>query len=318
MYRENIYDVVKGTGENVSTLVIPKNSGLKGYAWKVMEEAGLKLKSAEEIGKNKLKVGDLTILLRRGEDIPQIVVDEFARGKLVLGLTGDDLYDEYRLRNPENPLRIENTYDWFDESARFFRPTLCLVNRTGNGEDIPLEARVAVDSKYERTSRNYLQTSALFNGKKPSVLVYNGDLESTVASGTNDCCIDVVYSGSTLQQDGLGIVQKIRFSDLVVISPLGREMALIWEAIQKEYLQIQARRENPTDSYTSKLLTGNPEDLFKDINREVMELSLAYYEVGKGELVGEAADVIFRILVALVRKDKPLNDLAREMTKRQK
>ena len=221
MYRENIYDVVKGTGENVSTLVIPKNSGLKGYAWKVMEEAGLKLKSAEEIGKNKLKVGDLTILLRRGEDIPQIVVDEFARGKLVLGLTGDDLYDEYRLRNPENPLRIENTYDWFDESARFFRPTLCLVNRTGNGEDIPLEARVAVDSKYERTSRNYLQTSALFNGKKPSVLVYNGDLESTVASGTNDCCIDVVYSGSTLQQDGLGIVQKIRFSDLVVISPLG-------------------------------------------------------------------------------------------------
>ena len=142
MYRENIYDVIKGTGEKISALVIPTNNGLKGYGWKVMKEAGLDLEKAEKIGKDQLKAGDLTILLRRGEDVPQIVVDEFAKGNIVFGLTGDDLYDEYRFRNPENPLRIENTYDWFDGKARFRRPTLCLINRTGKEEDIPLEARV--------------------------------------------------------------------------------------------------------------------------------------------------------------------------------
>ena len=123
MYRENIYDVIKATGEKVSTLVVPKNNGLKGYAWEVMKESGLDLESAKELEKGKLKVGDLTVLLRRGEDIPQIVVDEFNNGNIILGLTGDDLYDEYRFRNPNSPLEVENTYDWFDENARLDKKT---------------------------------------------------------------------------------------------------------------------------------------------------------------------------------------------------
>ena len=56
MYRENIYDVMEATGEKISTLVIPKNSGLKGYAWKVLREAGLKLDDTEQVAKNKLRL----------------------------------------------------------------------------------------------------------------------------------------------------------------------------------------------------------------------------------------------------------------------
>ncbi|MBI2558222.1 phosphoribosyl-ATP diphosphatase [Candidatus Woesearchaeota archaeon] len=314
MYRENMYDVIKGTGERVSALVVPKNNGLKGYAWKVMKEAGLDLESAKELEKGRLKVGDLRVLLRRGEDIPQIVVDEFNNGNIILGLTGDDLYDEYRLKNPQNLLKIENTYDWYDEKARFFRPTLCLINKSGKAQDIPLDARIAVNGKYENTSRNYLQTSPLFDGKKSTVAVYNGDLESTVKRGTNDCCIDTVYSGSSIDGYGLGIVQKIRFSDLVVISPLKTEESFFGKVINREYGQIKRRKENPTCSVTSQLLE-DPEKLRRKINEESYELTQALS--GKGDVTAESADMLYSTFLALVQRDITLDDIAVEISKRQ-
>ncbi len=319
MYRENIYDIIGNTGEKVSKLAIPKNTGLKGYAWEVLKEAGLRLEEAEQIEKGKLRLGDLTLILKRGEDIPQFVMDYATRrGEVVLGVTGDDLLDEFRLRVPQNPLKVENTYDWFDPQARYFRPTLCFINKTGAMEDVPLEARITINSKYRFTSEDYLKKN---QGTKEIGFVkttYNGDVEITVAEETADCCIDTVYSGKTLDDNGLKVVQKIRFSDLVVVSPLKKEESLIGKAITREYQQIQNRKGNPTDSYTSKLLTEDPEAIFKDASREVMEMALAYYGVGKGELVGESADVIFRVLVALARKDRTLDDLAKEMAKRQK
>ena len=316
MYCENIYNIIKATGEKIYTLVVPKNNGLKGYAWKVMKEAGLNLAKAQESGKNRLKIGDLTILLRRGEDIPQIVVDEFERGNIILGLTGDDLYDEYRFRNPQNTLRIENTYDWFDESARFLRPTLCLINKTGKEEDIPLEARVAINGKYEYTGRNYLQTSPLFKGKTPSVKVYSGDVESKVKEKSSDCCIDTVYSGRTvIKQYRLKIVQKIRFSDLVVISPLKTEESPIGRAINREYQQILNRKKNPTESQTSRMLQ-EPEKISRKLNEETYELVQAFY--GRGKFIPESADVAYSLMLMLVSKGVTLEELAVEMAKRQK
>src|SRR3989338_8130769 len=55
------------------------------------------------------------------------------------GLTSDDLFDEFRLRNTNNPLKLENTYDWFDDRVdekgknlvKFYRPALCFINCTG-------------------------------------------------------------------------------------------------------------------------------------------------------------------------------------------
>ncbi|MBS3114448.1 hypothetical protein J4448_05085 [Candidatus Woesearchaeota archaeon] len=239
MYRENIYDVIKATGERVTTLVIPKNTGLKGYAWQVLKEAGLDLGNAKQIDKATLKVGDIdiTLLLRRGEDIPQIVMDEFRLGNIVLGVTGDDLLDEYRLRNPENTLKVENTYDWYDENARFNRPALSFVNRNGDVNDIPIEARVAVNGKYEYNGRLYLSKSPLLKGRKFILTVYNGDLEDRVAKGANDCCIDTVYTGTTIDtidEYGLRIVEIIRFSDLVVISALRKDSSKLLELMAKD------------------------------------------------------------------------------------
>ena len=223
MYRENIYDVIKAIGERVAVLVIPKNTGLKGYAWKVLREAGLDLDKAQQLDKTTLKLGDFNLWLRRGEDIPQIVVDEFRNDRVVLGVTGDDLLDEYRLRNSKNTLKIENTYDWYDEEAKFRRPALSIINRTGQIKDVPIEARVAINTKYEYNGRLYLSKSPLLTVRKYELKIYSGDLEDRVARDAADCCIDTVYSGTTIDtidQNGLKIIEVIRFSDLVVISPL--------------------------------------------------------------------------------------------------
>tara|TARA_Y100000310_G_C20277923_1_gene621177 strand:+ start:159 stop:659 length:501 start_codon:yes stop_codon:yes gene_type:complete len=162
MYRENLFEIVEGMGENVTGLILPKNTGLKGYAWTMLKEAGFDLREAEEIGDNRLRMGELEVLLKRGEDIPQVVMDQFQMGVLMLGLTGDDLYDEFCLGNRRNTLQVENTYDWFDPVARYLRPALCLINSSGDMEDIPDEGSVAVNRKYDMTSYNYLMERVAF------------------------------------------------------------------------------------------------------------------------------------------------------------
>jgi hypothetical protein len=76
----------------------------------------------------------LELILARGEDIPQRIIDLSDSGTLAFGLTGDDLFDEYVARytaaNDIAPgLKLLNTYDWFDKEAEFRRPALCLMNK---------------------------------------------------------------------------------------------------------------------------------------------------------------------------------------------
>ena len=317
MYRENIYGVMEKTGERITTLVVPKNTGLKGYAWKVLSEAGVDLSVAPMTGPNQLSVGDLTVLLRRGEDIPQIVQEQFERGRLVVGLTGDDLLDEYRLANSSNTLKVENTYDWFDEAAMFRRPTLCMINASGKIDDIPLEARIAINSKYKMASLNYLKDSPDMKPRTFDYRIWNGDVEFYVPDGTADCGIDTVYSGKTIGELGLKVAQKIRFSDLVAFSPLKSDETLFGRVTRKDYMQIAARLSNPTDSLTSQLLQS-PEALGKKGAAEMVEFAYALFGVGKDSIEAEAADLLYVTIVGLVQKGKTLDDVARIIAGRQK
>ena len=65
MYRENIYEVMESTKEKVSVWVIPKNTGLKGYAWKTLKEAGLDLDDARVVGDGKLRLRFNLIVKKR-------------------------------------------------------------------------------------------------------------------------------------------------------------------------------------------------------------------------------------------------------------
>lgn len=314
MYYENIYDVMANTGERINTLIIPNNSRLKKHAWEILNKAGLNLDDAIEVESDIMKLKDLTLILKRGEDIPQLVMGYADKGEVVLGVTADDLYDEFKLRVPKNSLKIENTYDWFDKKARYFRPALCLINKSGKMEDIPLEAKIALNSKYVLTSYNYIRKSDLTQGINFTEKIYNGGTELTIAKSINDCCIDIVYAGDTIDEKGLKEIDIIRFSDLDVISPLKKDQSLFGKVMDKEYGQVKARKLNPTDSYTSKLL-ADPEELAKKLNQESYELIQAFFS--RGNLVEETADIMYAISMLLTSSGITLDEIAKEMAKRQ-
>ena len=62
-------------------------------------------------------------------------------------------------------------------------------------------------------------------------MAYAGDTENTVAEGTHDWCVEVVYRGerspdSALSVTGQKVAEVVHFSD---ISLIGREIVNPWE-----------------------------------------------------------------------------------------
>ena len=84
------------------------------------------------------------------------------------------------------------------------------------------------------------------------------------------------------------------------------------------YATIAARRgADPDTSWTAKLLAKGPEKCAEKFGEEAIE---AIIEAVKGDtdgLTGEAADVLYHLLVMLAARDVPLSDVMEELTRRQ-
>ena len=140
--------------EQEAKLYIPKNSGLHEYVTHLLSEIGVG--DGGEFSRADGSEGILEIVSARGEEVPQRVDDCLRRGEVAYGLTGDDLFDEYVLGAEDSPLGVLNTYDWFDPNAQFYRPALCLLNRSGRIPHSSAAVSVAVNRKYELSSRQFL------------------------------------------------------------------------------------------------------------------------------------------------------------------
>ncbi len=248
-------------------VLIPKNSALQGGISSILN----------------LKNDAIKIESFRGEDIPSILEDLYFKKKVkAVGITGDDLYDEYRIKNPNSLVELLETIDWNDASAMFRRPALCVIGRIG--EEITQTPSVAVNRKYLETSKTGLEELGIL----PKISIYNGNTEATVASGINDLCVDIVYSGKTLNEYGLEIKEIIRFSDFSVIgvnekSPLG---------LKRDYDMIFDRVKSPVEgSYTSKL-SLDPNKAMKKLGEEFSEFARACTLYGlTGDVAKERKDV---------------------------
>lgn len=296
MFRENMLQFMK-PGEK--TLFWPKNSGLSDYVWQLIQEIG---------GSKPQEVG---IKLRevRGEDIPQLVLDSITSDELAYGLTGDDLFDEFMLRNDrEPPLQVLNTYDWLDHSAKYYRPALCLMAKVTHPNSFPDLTKVAVNAKYQKTSERALEQLLRKWKKRYQVNVYSGGTEFTVQQGSNDACVDVVFSGKTLETCELYVVDVIRFSDIVLIGE--KPPSNPWET---EYGKIEGRRQHPADSLTSRLLK-DPNEAVKKFGQESAEFIQAY-SLQQG-LVGEALDVFYAAMVCLASQGIKWEQVEEELQKR--
>jgi len=277
MYREQLSNFMK---EGEKTLFVPKNGGLNAYVKTMLPEIGID------------KVKDLEIVQARGEDIPKRVYEYVEREKQAYGLTGDDLFDEWKLRERNMLVSVLNTYDWYDENAEYKRPALCLLNSTGKIRDIPKKAKIAVNAKYELTSKNYLKSK--LKNLEFEVNSYNGDTEKTVSDRTNDCCVDIVYGGSTKKENNLNVAGIARFSDIVLI---GENPNYFGAVMSEDFRQVEQRRENPRQgSYTSKLLSDRKKRRDKLIS-EAAELFAAIE--GKGNLVSELSDLLYAVNVVM-------------------
>lgn len=321
-------------------ILIPKNSGLKDIVSNTLKETGVNYLNFKKIDRDSYKCGDLSVLVYRAEDIPNILEDLYFDKKVkAMGFIGDDLFDEYKLRNSGTILQIFETIEWIDRKAKFLRPALCLMKR--NGEKLKGKANVAVNEKYELTSCQAIEEVRRIIGRAdyygnpnpaelkdiiefdPNIRVYKGNTELTVAQGLNDMCVEIVYSGSTLKRNGLEIIGKpLRLSDFNVI---GVNEASPY-VFQKEYETIMDRIKNPRNgSYTSEI-ASDPNKAFKKMGEEISELSRAlgrYENTGdkekaREEITKEASDLIYALFINAARCGVEFQDITKEMYMRQK
>ena len=181
-------------------IVVPKNSGLKEYRQKALDILDIK---------------DIKTLEVRGEDVPFWVESLTNNGKRTIGLTGEDLYQEYQLKTNQD-FKIINRIEWYDESAMFRKPTLCLLGPKGKQlESIPKNATIFICAKYKAIAEKYLDS---INCNGFNKVYVNGCVELSYSEGVSDIVIDIVYSGKSMNKYGLGVYDKILQSDFLIIA----------------------------------------------------------------------------------------------------
>lgn len=81
---------------------------------------------------------------------------------------------------------------------------------------------------------------------------------------------------------------------------------------------IEARKAaDPDSSWTAKLLSKGPEKAAEKFGEEAIEAIIAAAKNDRENLVYEAADVLYHLLVMLAARDVPLADVLSELERRQ-
>ncbi|MDI6711889.1 MAG: phosphoribosyl-ATP diphosphatase [Anaerosomatales bacterium] len=102
---------------------------------------------------------------------------------------------------------------------------------------------------------------------------------------------------------------------------LSEEAALhgIGAVLQDLFAVLEQRKaEMPEGSYTVKLLAGPQEKLLKKIGEEASEVIIAARDRDAAQLRYEIGDLVYHLLVVMVREGLTLDDLARELASRRK
>ncbi|WP_394269591.1 phosphoribosyl-ATP diphosphatase [Qipengyuania sp.] len=81
---------------------------------------------------------------------------------------------------------------------------------------------------------------------------------------------------------------------------------------------IAGRRDgDPAASYVAQLLARGTPALARKLGEEAIEACVAALSGSREELVGEAADLVFHLLVLLADKDIPLAEVMAELDRRE-
>ncbi len=186
-----------------TVVLIPKNRGLAAMA-----ECALRTCAPR---------GAFERTFVRGEDVP-LIANEVARsGRPVLALTGEDLLEEWLAAGRALDRRIvRRSVTWNDPRARYGKPALCLIGPAGT--ELPQRGvvRVALCSKYENLARRYLRTLETRDLRIEPVAIA-GTVEAAILHDIADFMIDIVVTGTTIDELGLDVRSVIMTSDLALL-----------------------------------------------------------------------------------------------------
>ena len=89
------------------------------------------------------------------------------------------------------------------------------------------------------------------------------------------------------------------------------------EVLFKLYEVVLDRKLNPrTDSYTSRLMLGGLNAISKKLGEELAELILSASSGSRGEVIHEAADLLYHLVVLLAYRDIHLSEVLEELKRR--
>jgi ATP phosphoribosyltransferase len=161
--------------------------------------------------------------LVRGEDVPAIANALALLGRRVVGLTGDDLLNEWLAAgNKLAPQVTRATRPWTDPAALFGSPALCLMGAPNR----PLSSgkRVAICNKYRNLAECYLRSVEVRAGAIERVYI-SGALENVQLLGLADFIIDIVVTGATAREAGLVVHDILVRSALAVLTTVPLDAA---------------------------------------------------------------------------------------------
>ena len=89
-------------------------------------------------------------------------------------------------------------------------------------------------------------------------------------------------------------------------------------ALQRLSDTVAARRSaDPDDSWTARLLAAGPEKCAEKFGEEAIEAVIEAVRGDRDRLIGEAADVLYHLLVMLAARDLSLADVEAELSRRE-
>lgn len=183
----------------------------------LLEQIGITCEEMKDKNSRKLifvnEEMKLKFFLSKGPDVPTYV--EY--GAADIGVVGKDTIMEENRR----------VYEVLD--LGFGKCRMCVCGPASAGELLRHHERIRVATKYPLIARDYF-----YNKKHQTVdiIKLNGSVELGSIVGLSDVIVDIVETGSTLKENGLGVLEEI--------CPLSARMIVNQVSMQMETERIRA------------------------------------------------------------------------------
>ncbi len=195
-----------------------------------------------------------------------------------------------------------------------------VVTQDANTNEVLMLAymdKEALELTLETKIAHYFSRSKKRIWKKGESSGHTQEVVSTMVDCDNDTLLIKVNQNGVACHTGR---KSCFFTDLEtnkIISDVEIDTTAAYGVIETLYHTIlEKKNDDPSKSYTAKLLKGNENSMLKKIVEEAGELTFAIKDNNEEEIIYEAADLMYHCLVALGSKNISPERVKQELAKR--